>query len=122
MIDPAFWTGLTLSDGKYEITQLLGEGGMGFVYRALQKKGLNRDVVIKVPKAPRYGADGFLRRFREEVDLLIKLSHPRIVKILDGGEHEGHPFMVLEYLVGGTLADRLQKAMYQPMPLETTGG
>jgi serine/threonine protein kinase len=83
----------------------LGEGGMGFVYRA-HDGNLDCDVVIKVPRASMLEDPEFAGRFAREVRSLVRLVHPQIVKVLDVGEHDGLPFAVMQYLSGGSLRDR----------------
>jgi hypothetical protein len=98
------WVGLTL-DGRYSVTAKLGEGGMGFVYRARDAR-LGWDVVIKVPRAAMLEEAGFRERFRAEVGALVRLAHPHVVKVTDFGQHDGVPFAVMQFLPGGSLEDR----------------
>ena len=99
------WNGLTLSNGRYRITAKLGEGGMGSVYRALDKN-LDADVVIKIPRPTMMDDPEFAARFTREVRSLVRLSHPHIVKVTDVGTWEDTPFAVMQYLAGGSLEDR----------------
>ncbi len=99
------WNGLTLSNGRYHITAKLGEGGMGSVYRALDKN-LDADVVIKIPRPSMMDDPEFAARFTREVRSLVRLSHPHIVKVTDVGTWEDTPFAVMQYLAGGSLEDR----------------
>ncbi len=99
------WEGLTLAGGRYRITAKLGEGGMGFVYRALDQN-IDADVVIKVPRQAMMDDPEFAGRFTREIRSLVKLSHPHIVKVTDVGSYEGTPFAVLQYLAGGSLEDQ----------------
>ncbi len=99
------WNGLTLSNGRYQITAKLGEGGMGSVYRALDKN-LEADVVIKIPRPSMMDDPEFAARFTREVRSLVRLSHPHIVKVTDVGTWEDTPFAVMQYLAGGSLEDR----------------
>src|SRR5205085_552199 len=87
----------------------LGEGGMAHVYRA-REVNLAREVVVKVPRRETLEAPNFAARFTREVRALVRLEHPAIVKVLDVGQHEGAPFVVLQYLSGGSLRDR-QRAL-----------
>jgi serine/threonine-protein kinase len=102
---PNDWIGLALAGGRYEVIDKLGEGGMGFVYRA-RDRNLDADVVIKVPRASMLDDPEFVHRFSREVRSLVKLAHPCIVKVTDVGEHGGVPFAVMQYLPGGSLEDR----------------
>jgi WD40 repeat protein/tRNA A-37 threonylcarbamoyl transferase component Bud32 len=99
--------------GRYEILEELGEGGMAVVYRANDSR-LDRDVAIKVIRKGAFPADHIdriLKRFEREAKALARLSHPNIMKVLDYGEHEGSPFLVMEYLPGGTLKKKMGKPM-----------
>ncbi len=98
------WCGKSLSDGRYFVRAKLGEGGMGFVYRALDRN-LDAEVVIKVPRRAMLEDPEFAGRFAREVRSLVKLAHPRIVKVTDVGEHDGVPYAVMQYLSGGSLED-----------------
>ena len=103
---------MTLSPGTrlgwFEITGLLGAGGMGEVYRALDTK-LERDVAIKVlPEAFAADADR-VARFEREARLLASLNHPNIAAIHDLQEQAGITFLVMELVEGEALADRLAR-------------
>jgi serine/threonine-protein kinase len=104
-IDTNPWTGLTLANGRYRITEKLGEGGMGTVYRACDQN-LDTDVVVKVPRRAMLADPGFAGRFKDEIRSLVRLSHPHIVKLSDIGNWGGTPFAVMQYLPGGNLEDR----------------
>ncbi len=94
---------------RYNILELLGEGGMATVYKAYDTR-LEREVAIKVIRRDAFPADQMvmlLKRFEREAKSLAKLSHPNIVGVLDYGEYEGSPYLVMEYLSGGTLRQRL---------------
>src|SRR2546428_4810296 len=108
--------GITIgtSLGSYEITALLGKGGMGEVYRARDSK-LKREVAIKVlPEEFARDADR-VSRFQREAEVLASLNHPNIAAIYDLAEADGSRFLVLELVDGPTLADRLK---HGPIPLE----
>ena len=109
--------GKTLSN-RYEILRPLGEGGMGKVYLAKDKR-FGKQVVVKVPTMEA-GDKDFKDRFMREIASLATLEHPHIVTTVDWGEIEGIPFLVLRYLSGGSLRDRITDAQgfYKPMPLE----
>ncbi len=101
------WTGRFVADGRYEIVAKLGEGGMGFVYRARDLK-VDNDVVIKVPRRAMLDDPEFAARFALEIRALAKLSHPNVVRVLDVGEDAGLPFAVMQCLLGGDLQGRLK--------------
>jgi serine/threonine-protein kinase len=104
--------GTTLS--HYRITDKLGEGGMGEVYRAHDER-LDRDVAIKVlPEAVAKDADR-LARFEREAKLLASLSHQNIATLHGLEEHDGQRFLVMELADGETLADRIKKG---PIPVD----
>src|SRR5262249_29318754 len=100
--------------GAYEVTSLLGKGGMGEVYRARDTK-LKREVAIKViPEEFSRDADR-VGRFQREAEVLASLNHPNIGAIYDLAEASGTRFLVLELIEGETLADRIQRG---PIPIE----
>jgi Tol biopolymer transport system component len=99
---------------QYELTTLLGEGGMGRVFQARDTK-LGRQVAIKVlPDAVADDADR-VARFSREAMLLAALNHPRIAAIHGIEEAQGHQFLVMELVGGETIADRLQRG---PIPID----
>jgi formylglycine-generating enzyme required for sulfatase activity len=81
---------------------------MGSVFLATDEK-MNRTVVLKVPDSQLLQREGFRQRFELETRSLIELSHPHIVKVLDGGTVEGLPYIVLQYLSGGSLEERIEE-------------
>ena len=101
------------SIGRYHILEQLGEGGMATVYKAYDTR-LERNVAFKVLRTDLFGQailDQVLKRFEREAKSLAKLSHPNIVNILDYGEYEGNPYLVMEFLTGGTLKEKLGHAI-----------
>src|SRR5436190_13763349 len=95
--------------GRYKIEEPLGVGGSSQVYLA-RDQALNRDVALKVLDAPA-AADGNTRRmFVKEARALAQLSHPNIVAVYDVGEVDGSPFIVMEYLAGGSLKQKIEAA------------
>src|SRR5688572_30245954 len=95
--------------GRYRLDEALGEGGMGIVYRA-HDTALGRSVALKLV-APSHAADPELRaRLAREARAAAALSHPNIVAVHDVGEHQGRPFLVMEWLQGVTLAEKLARS------------
>lgn len=103
------WLNTALAGGRYQVTAKLGEGGMGFVLKALDRN-LNQPVVIKVPRPAMLEDPTFAGRFAHEVRSLVQLAHPHVVKVLDVGSHQGVPFAVMQFLPGGSLRDRQPRA------------
>jgi serine/threonine protein kinase len=102
--------------GPYEIQSPLGAGGMGEVYRARDTR-LDREVAIKVLPTS-LSSDGSLKqRLEREAKAISKLSHPHICTLHDIGHQDGVDFLVMEYLEGETLEQRLSKG---PLPPEQT--
>ncbi len=115
----ADWVGQRLSGGRYEILAKLGEGGMGFVYRA-HDENLATDVVIKVPRPHLMQQAGFAERFSREIRSLVRLAHPHICRLNDVGQHDGLPFAVMQFLAGGSVEDRRaknDKGQFLPVPV-----
>ena len=88
---------------RYEIVKLLGEGGMSYVYKAIDKQ-LQREVAIKTLKPIYVEQEKFVERFKREAQTAANLNHPNIVQIFDWGIGE-EPFFVMEYIEGNTLTD-----------------
>ncbi len=101
--------------GQYQVTELIGKGGMATVYRARQIS-MGRDVAMKVLPRVLLHDGSFLERFYREVKVIAQLQHPHIVPVYDYGEQDGMPYIVMAYLSGGTLADRI--AVHGPMDLD----
>ncbi len=95
------------SIAHYRVTEMLGKGGMGEVYRATDTK-LNRDVALKVlPEVFARDADR-MARFKREAHVLASLNHPNIASIYGLEESDGIHCLVLELVEGPTLAERNQ--------------
>jgi serine/threonine protein kinase/tetratricopeptide (TPR) repeat protein len=90
----------------YEILGELGRGGMGVVYKARQTK-LQRIVALKMILAGSQADERERARFRNEAQAVARLQHPSIVQIFEVGEHQGNAYFSLEFVSGGSLADRL---------------
>jgi serine/threonine-protein kinase len=96
--------------GPYEIVELLGEGGMGQVYRARDPR-LGRDIAVKILTAESRHNDEAIARFEREARAVASLSHPNILSIHDFGSDDGIFFVVTELLQGRTLRDAMQTPM-----------
>jgi serine/threonine protein kinase len=99
--------------GRYHVQEQLGEGGMATVFKAYDTR-LERSIAIKVIRPEKTGTTSFLARFEREARALAQLSHTNIVKVLDYGEHEGMPFLVMEFISGGTL----RQVLKGPLPYQ----
>jgi len=92
--------------GNYRLLERIGKGGMGEVYRAQHIK-LGREAAVKIlPPALAAEAD-FLKRFEREAASAAALNHPNILQVYDYGEQDGTPYLVMPYISGGTLKERL---------------
>jgi WD40 repeat protein len=96
----------------YEVEAVLGRGGMGVVYRA-RHLALKRTVALKMLAAS-HSQPGERARFRAEAEAVARLQHPNIVQIHEIGEADGRPFIALEYVAGGSLAERLRGQLPAP--------
>jgi serine/threonine-protein kinase len=102
---------------RYEVMRHIGTGGMASIWAA-QDQVLGRWVAIKVLADNLAEQPRFVERFEREARLAASLSgHSNVITIYDVGEHEGRPFIVMEYLSGGTVADRLRSGR-RPTPAE----
>ena len=95
-------------DGRYEITELIGVGGMAEVYKGVDVID-NKNVAIKILKKEFAENEEFLRRFRNESKAIAVLSHPNIVKIYDVGFSEKIQYIVMEYIDGITLKEYIEE-------------
>ena len=94
--------------GRYEIERELGRGGMAVVYLA-RDPAMKRQVAVKVLPRQFTHDPQFRARFQREAEVIAALEHPHIVPIYDFGEHEDQPFIVMRYMPGGSLTDRLKQ-------------
>src|SRR6201998_728705 len=100
--------------GPYEVLSAIGAGGMGEVYRARDTR-LNRIVAVKILPDHLSGRAELRERFEREARTIASLNHPHICTLYDVGHQNGTDYLVLEYLEGETLAERLKKG---PLPIE----
>ncbi|HJZ59014.1 MAG TPA: protein kinase [Gemmataceae bacterium] len=97
----------------YEIESELGRGGMGVVYKALQI-ALNRTVALKMILSGEHARPADVVRFLAEAEVVAAIQHPHVVQVFETGQAQGRPYLALEYLPGGSLADRVRSAPLDP--------
>lgn len=102
--------------GGYEVQDLIGHGGMATVYRA-QQVSMNRVVALKILPRQFVNDEAYLQRFMREVQIVSQLEHRNIVPVYDYGEEEGQPYIVMRYMPGGSVDERLKGG---PLPLDET--
>jgi tRNA A-37 threonylcarbamoyl transferase component Bud32 len=98
--DSGAWSGRKV--GPYRIVRLIGQGGMGAVYEAVREDAFQKRVAIKLVKYS-FDSEFARRRFEQERQILARLDHPNIARLLDGGDYEGLPYLVMEFVEGGPL-------------------
>jgi serine/threonine protein kinase len=98
----------------FEVLAELGRGGMGVVYKA-RDSGLKRLVAVKQLNLAAGASAELLARFRAEAEAIARLHHPHIVQVYQWGEQDGRPFLVLEFVPGGSLDKKLQPGVPQPV-------
>jgi serine/threonine-protein kinase len=103
---PASWPADPPRVPGYEVQEVLGHGGMGVVYKARHLR-LNRAVALKMLLAGPYARPVELDRFLREAEAVAGLRHPNIVQVHDSGELDGRPYFTMEFIEGGTLAQKL---------------
>ena len=106
---------------RYEIRQQLGAGGMGVVYRAFDRE-LQEPVAIKTLKPDLVGDANLLERFKQEIRLARKITHPNVVRTHDLGEHEGTYFITMEFVEGTSLDELLKRRGALPLDVTLTIG
>jgi tRNA A-37 threonylcarbamoyl transferase component Bud32 len=104
----------TLLNGRFRLEEQIGSGGMSTVYRAFDET-LERWVAIKLMHHALSDDPLQHERFRREARAVARLSHPHVVTVIDAGEDQGHPYIVLEYVEGETLKARLKRAGVLPV-------
>jgi serine/threonine protein kinase len=95
--------------GPYQIQEQLGQGGMATVYKAYHP-ALDRHVAIKVMDVALSKEQGFIERFKREARVIAKLDNPHIVPVYDFDEHNGQPYIVLKFIDGQTLKERMSSS------------
>ena len=99
--------------GDYELLKVLGEGGMGIVYKARQLS-LNRPVALKMIKASRFPSAEEIRRFQNEAEAVARLDHPNIVPIFEVGEYEDQHFFSMKLIAGESLDKQSKDYLANP--------
>ncbi len=102
--NPGMLTGRTFGD--YEVLGVLGRGGMGEVYQGF---GKGQQIALKVLPADLAEQTEFLKRFEREAEVMKRLDHPHIVKLIDAGNSEGIHYLALEYVDGMSLSDYMKQ-------------
>jgi serine/threonine protein kinase len=103
---------LPVIDG-YDVDELLGRGGMGLVFKARQK-ALKRDVALKIIVSGAHAGAAERARFRTEAEAVARLHHTGIVQVYEVGEQAGCPYLALEFVKGGSLAEQLDGTPMSP--------
>jgi len=93
--------------GRYEVIEEIGRGGMATVYKALDPR-FDREVAVKVLPPAFLHDPNFRARFEREARVVAALEHPAIVPVYDYGEENGQPYLVMQYMEGGSLAQRVK--------------
>jgi WD40 repeat protein len=99
--------------GDYDILAEVGRGGMGVVYKA-RHRGIHRLAALKMVLAGEFASRAQGVRFRLEAELAARVQHPNIVQVYEVGSYQGRPFLVLEWVDGGSLANRLDGQPWPP--------
>ena len=107
LVGIAFFIG-TLLDDRYEILQVIGEGGMAIVYKALDHR-LNRNVAVKIMREDMLADEEFRSRFCAEAHAVAMLSHPNIVAVYDVSHSDAMEYIVMELVEGITLRQYMDR-------------
>lgn len=102
-----------LLDGRYQVIELLGRGGMAVVYRALQP-AMDREVAIKVILPEVASGEEFIQRFKNEARIVARLEHPHILPVYDYGEFQGQAYLVMRLLEAGDLQTYMMRGALPP--------
>ena len=99
--------------GDYDVLGEVGRGGMGVVYKA-RHRGLHRLAALKMVLAGEFASPAQELRFRLEAELAARVQHPNIVQVYEIGSYDGRPFLALEWVEGGSLANRMDGKPWPP--------
>jgi len=99
--------------GRYEVREMLGQGGMGAVYRAYDPQ-LDREIALKIPRFDSVAEPGILERFTREARAAAGIRHPNICPIYDAGDFEGTYFITMALVEGPTLGQRIHRRVFDP--------
>jgi serine/threonine protein kinase len=100
--------------GRWRLEELLGEGGMGRVYRATDSGGA--EAAVKIVKAELARDPIFRRRFDREAKVAQRVDHPHVVPVIEAGEQDGIPYLAQVFISGGSLEDRIKRDGPLPLP------
>jgi serine/threonine protein kinase len=95
------------SVGRWRLGNMLGEGGMGRVYRSIDTAGT--EVALKIVKAELATDQTFRRRFDREAQIAQRVIHPHVVPVVETGEQDGIPYLAQKFIAGGSLEDRIKR-------------
>ncbi len=112
---------LGLEFSHYRIVERIGSGGMGVVYRGYDTR-LEREVAVKVLKPGTLADEHSRKRFRNEAQALSKLNHPNVATVHDFETHHGQDFLVMEFIQGATLTDKLAQGPLSEQEIQFLGG
>lgn len=99
--------------GDYELLRVLGEGGMGTVYKARQLS-LNRTVALKMIKASRFPSPDEVRRFQNEAEAVARLDHPNIIPIFEVGQYDDQHYFSMKLIAGESLDTKSKDYLSDP--------
>jgi serine/threonine-protein kinase len=99
--------------GEYDLLSEAGRGGMGVVYKARHRR-LHRLAAVKMLLSGPFASPKQKQRFRLEAELAARVRHPNVVQVYEAGTHDGQPYLAMEWVEGGTLAERLCGAPWPP--------
>src|SRR5215472_9870197 len=103
--------------GNYEIVEQIGAGAMGVVYKARHTRVRRSQLfALKLMNSVIADRPDLVSRFHREIEVVGRLEHPNIVSVVDAGEHQGSPYLVMEYLSG----ESLEKYIHEQRPVSFT--